>query len=389
MSFYQFYLPTKIIFDEGISGNFSNECQQLGFSRAFVVTDVQIRGLGLCEPILQGLRDGGIEITGIFDEVPPDSSLSAVKVCAAKAKETGALGFVAIGGGSVLDTAKAANVLFTLGGDFKEDYAGSQTITKKLAPLVAIPTTAGTGSEVTGAVVIYDEETQTKMSLQDEHLCPALAVLDPQLTLGMPPRLTAATALDALTHAIEAVLSVQRGPMSDVLAMEAVRKILNALPRVLQNPQDVDGRTDLLVAANLAGIAFHHAMVGVTHAVAHAVGAALHVHHGEACAVFLPFGLEYNFETSLPQIVSLAEVFGVVFERDETITAHKVINSLRSFLKKIHDLSGIPLTYREMGMTQEHLSKIVALAVQEGCGFYNPRPLEEKDIAEMIKKAIF
>jgi alcohol dehydrogenase len=364
MSFYQFFLPTKIIFDEGISRNFSHECQQLGLGRVLVVTDAHIRGLGLCEPILQGLRDGGVDIVGVFDEVPPDSSLSAVKACAAKAKEAGALGLVAIGGGSVLDTAKAANVLFTLGGDFKEDYAGSQTITQKLSPLVAIPTTAGTGCEVTGAVVIFDEETQTKMSLQDEHLCPALAVLDPQLTLRLPPRLTAATALDALTHAIEAVLSVQRGSMSDALAMEAIKKILNALPRVLQNPQDAEGRADLLVAANLAGIAFHHAMVGVVHAVAHAVGATLHAHHGEACAVFLPFGLEYNFETSLSQIVSLAEVFGVVFERDETITAHKVINALRSFLKRVHDLSGIPLSYREMGMREEHLPKIVELAVQ-------------------------
>ena len=197
MPFYQFHAPTKIIFNEGISKDFSQECELLGIQDLFLVTDKTLLDFGLIAPIVDGLHASGIRVVGQFSEVPSDSSVATVTSCAEAAKKVDAKSFLAIGGGSVIDTAKGANILFTLGGNLKADYSGAQTITQKLSPLIAIPTTAGTGSEVTEAIVIFDEESQTKISFVDSHLLPTLAVLDPELTLKLPAKLTAATGLDA------------------------------------------------------------------------------------------------------------------------------------------------------------------------------------------------
>src|SRR3990167_3860335 len=170
MSFYQFSVPTKIIHDVGIAKDFAHEVQLIGVNRLFVITDNFLKTSGLCDPILKSLEESGIEIAGIYSDVPPDSSVKTVETCAALAKECGAEGFLAIGGGSVMDTAKGANILFTLGGNLQEDYSGAQTITEDLSPLIAVPTTSGTGSEVTEAIVIYDETSRTKLSFVDSHL---------------------------------------------------------------------------------------------------------------------------------------------------------------------------------------------------------------------------
>lgn len=384
MSFYQFRVPTKIISDVGISEDFSGECEALGVNQLFVVTDKVLWDLGLCQPILNALQENQIKICGVFHDVPPDSSVNKVKECADQARASGAQGFLAIGGGSVLDTAKGANILFTLGGDLKEDYSGAQTITQALSPLIAIPTTAGTGSEVTSAIVVYDEESQTKLSFVDDHLLPSLAVLDPVLTVGMPAKLTAATGLDALTHAMEAVVSVQRGPVSDALAFQAIRLVKKSLVRAVKDGSDMEARADMLTASNLAGIAFNHSMVGVVHSVAHSVGAVAHVHHGLANGIFLPFGLEYN-QTEVPDaIASMAPCFGI---SDTEHADRLVIGAVRSLLKELHQICGLSLTYKAAGVKEEQLAKITELAVEDGSSFYNPRPVEAEELLVFIKRA--
>jgi len=387
MSFYQFQVPTKIIFDAGISRDFAHECELLGLSKLFVVTDKQLIKMGLCDPILNSLKAQGINIVGIFDEVPPDSSVQAVEDCANKAKKCDAKGFLAIGGGSVMDTAKGANILFTLGGHLKEDYSGAQTISQKLSPLIAIPTTAGTGSEVTEAFVVYDEESQSKLSFVDHHVLPTLAVLDPELTTGLPSQLTAATGLDALTHAMEAVMSVQNGPVSDALAFQAIHLIHKSLIHCVQDGSDLQARSDLLIAANLAGMAFNHSMVGVVHAVAHSVGGVAHVHHGTANGIFLPYGLEYNSQDVPERIASMAKCFGLSELTDVHQTVQQVIQAVQNLLNTLHQKCGLPICYKDAGVKEEDLERIADMAVEDGASFYNPRPVDSKELMPYLLKA--
>lgn len=381
MSFFQFRVPTKIIHAEGISEDFAHEVGLIGITKLFLVTDKFLHESGLCEPIVTHLRDNGIDVVGTFADVPPDSSVKTVETCAHLAKTAGAEGLLAIGGGSVLDTAKGANILFTLGGDLKADYSGAQTITSDLSPLIAIPTTAGTGSEVTEAIVIYDEEAGTKLSFVDYHLLPTLAVLDPLLTLKLPPKLTAATGLDALTHAMEAVMSVQNNPASDALALEAISYVFHYLPRAIKNGEDIEARSKMLVASNLAGMAFNHAMVGVVHSVAHSIGAVARIHHGTANGIFLPFGLEYNLPAAADRIAKMGSAFAT------GSTANDVIRSVRHLLAELSTLCDFPKSLSAAGVKESDLEKIAALAVEDGSSFYNPREVTAEDLLPFIRRA--
>lgn len=386
MAFFQFQVPTKVVQAPGMSRDFAHECQLLGLSKLFVVTDQVLLDLGLVSPILESLKESGIEVTGEFSDVPADSSVETVQNCAQAAKESGAQGFLAIGGGSVIDTAKGANILFTLGGDLKDDYSGAQTISQKLSPLVVIPTTAGTGSEVTEAMVVYDQESQTKLSFVDHHLLPDLAVLDPELTVGLPPLLTAATGLDALTHAMESVLSVQRGPVSDALALKAISLVHGHLLTAVKDGKNLEAREALLVASNLAGMAFNHSMVGVVHAVAHSVGALAHIHHGTANGIFLPYGLEFNEPEVSAELASMAPSFGMsTTQKNES--AQAVIQAVKELIFQLHEACDFPVNFKSAGLKEEQLAQIAQMAEEDGASFYNPRPVESEVLLPYLKKA--
>ena len=182
-SFFQFSCSTKIVFNPGISKDFAAELAPFGLNKVLVITDKMLVELGIVEPILEGLKNAGVEVSGIFKDVPSNSELKVIKRCSEEAIRLEVDGIVAIGGGSVIDTAKGANILLTHGGDLVNDYSGAETLPGPLKPLIAIPTTAGTGSEVTHAAVILDEETHTKLSFVDRNLAPHLAILDPELTV--------------------------------------------------------------------------------------------------------------------------------------------------------------------------------------------------------------
>ncbi|OGQ08091.1 MAG: hypothetical protein A3G32_08060 [Deltaproteobacteria bacterium RIFCSPLOWO2_12_FULL_40_28] len=387
MDFFQFSVPTKIIFAQGISKDFSAELEHFSARRYLVVTDQFLNQSGLVAPIIEGMKSAGFEIVGVFDEVPPDSGVGIIEKGAAFAKKNSADGIVAIGGGSVLDTAKGVNLLATLGGDLVNDYSGTQTINSPLNTLIAIPTTAGTGSEVTEAMVILDEKTQTKLSFVDSHLLPSLAILDPELTLGLPAKLTAATAMDALTHAIEATLSVQKSPVADALAYQAIALIMEALIPTVSHGQDREGRGKLLVASNLAGMAFNHAMVGVVHALAHTVGAVAHVHHGMANSILLPYGLEYNLPQRTAEIAALALVLGVAEQGSSLKTALACIKKIRDLRQKLKELCGLSCSLSEAGLKENQISLIAEKAPDDGASFYNPRPLTSEELLPFIQRA--
>ncbi|KAB2840621.1 iron-containing alcohol dehydrogenase [bacterium] len=388
IDFYQFFLNTKILFQPGISKDFANELAQLPARKFLLVTDPFFAENGVADAVRAGLESAGTEVVGVFSDVPPNSEVEVVKRCAVAATAGGAEGIVVLGGGSAMDTAKAANIVFSLGGDLVADYSGSQTIPRALKPLIAIPTTAGTGSEVTSSAVIFDEATQRKLSFNDSFLRPQLALLDPELTLSLPPKATAMTGMDALTHAIEAYTSAQANPMSDALAMKAVKLIRTNLLKAVERGDDLEARSHMMIASNMAGIAFDHAMVGVVHAMSHATGGIAHVPHGLANSIYLPYGMEYNLEVAADRYAGLARRLGVdtsaMSAPEAARTAVQAVRELRAALKRA---CGLPDRLRDAGVAEGQLEEIAATAVEDGASFFNPREVVFEEVLIKIREA--
>ncbi len=295
-SYFEFHCPVKILSGYKALENLSYELKRLGASRPLLITDLGVAKAGLLGAVTAALQDSEVFVGAVYDQVPADSSVTVVQEAAAAYRHGGCDSLVAVGGGSVIDTAKAVNILVTHGGDDLLRFSGADRIQGPLKPLIVIPTTAGTGSEVTLVAVIANRRKNVKMAFASSHLYPDVAVLDPRMTSSLPTKLTAATAMDALTHAVEAFISVQKNPLSDAYAATAVRLIVENLPVVLQDGSNGQGRLALAGAACFAGIAFSNAMVGMVHALGHAAGALCGIHHGTAMNIFLPHGLEYNLE---------------------------------------------------------------------------------------------
>ena len=386
--FFEFYNPTRVVYGAGIASDLKAELDFLGIGKYFIVSDKIISDLGLTKKAVDWLTSAGIEVIGEFLDVPQDSEVNTVNVCADQAKTSGAEGLVAIGGGSVIDTAKAVNILISEGGDLVEDYSGAHTLTRPLKPLVVIPTTAGTGSEVTQVAVVYDKDNKVKMPFTDKFLLPSLAVLDPEMTLSLPPKLTASTAMDALTHAVEAYVDLQWSPFSDTFAIGAVELIFKNIVRATRNGDDLEARGSLLVASNMAGIAFSHSMVGCVHGMAHAVGGLFRVPHGVANAILLPHGMEYNFEEVKDKLAKLAPIMGEdVSGLSADDAARKAIEAVRKLNGTLNEMGALPLRLREVGVSEDGLPEIAEATVMDGTSFYNPREVVAEEILAHLKNA--
>jgi alcohol dehydrogenase len=386
--FFEFYNPTKIVYQIGIATDLKPELDIIGIKKYFIISDHVISDLGLVQKVADGLSEVGFESVGRYLDVAQDARLNDVKKCADLVKASGAEGIISIGGGSVIDTAKAVNILFSEGGDLVDDYSGAHTLTRPLKPHIVIPTTAGTGSEVTMAAVIYDEDNKEKLAFPDKFLLPNLAVLDPEMTLSLPPKMTAATGMDAMTHAVEAYVGIQSSPISDVMAAGAIELIMKNLVRAVENGDDIEARGAMLVAATMAGIAFTHSMVGVVHAMAHAAGAHYRVPHGVANGILLPHGLDYNFDFIYEKLARLAPVMGVSAQglSDED-AARKVIAAIRSMTGKLNELDALPIRLRDAGVPEDGPAVIAEGALNDGSSFYNPRPMDEEELLPYVQNA--
>ena len=386
--FYQFQHPTKMIYGEGLACDFSHELEALNAKKYFMVSDQIINDLGLLNEIKEGMKQGGFTITGLFLDVPQDASISAVEAISKQARESGAEGLIAIGGGSVIDAAKAANFTFSHGGDLIEDYSGAGTLTEPLKPFVVIPTTAGTGSEGTLVAVIYDVENKVKLAFSDGYLLPDIAVLDPVLTKSLPPNLTASTGMDALTHAVESYVGIDTSPHSEALAVKAIELIFNYLVRATEKGDDLEARGAMLIASNIAGTSFSHSMVGCVHCMAHATGGLARVPHGVANGILLAHGMEYNFEDCKEKYARLAH-----FMREDVSgmsvddAAKKAIQAVRDLHKKLNALGALPMNLKEAGVPEESLEAIAQAAEEDGASIYNVREVLADDILVQLKNA--
>lgn len=391
--YYEFKCATKILSGEHAIEHLPYELANLGAVRVLVVTDARLNSLGMLKPVIAALEDSEIEIAAVFDDVPVDSAVEAVNALANRYREMDCSGIVAVGGGSVLDTAKGAGIVLATGEADLMHLRGSEVLSNvTLPPLVAIPTTAGTGAEVTGAAVIKDTQRDVKMAFVSFDLAPHVAVLDPRMTGALPPRLTASTAMDALVHCVEAATSRQANPLSTAYAHAAIALIRDNLPRALDDGSDTTARLALANAALMAGVAFSNAMVAVVHALGHACGAVAHVPHGEAMAILLPTAMEFNAkepavaETYAELLLPLAgsEVYASTPAPQRPTAA---IRAVRALLAR-GTAAGMPLRLSEAGVQREQLERIAKLALDDGSIAFNPRGVEYHDALAILEESL-
>jgi len=372
-----FWSPTKIVFGENTALDVGIEAENLKCKKVLIVTDKDLaKSTNIPEKIKKAL---GNLCVGIFSDVEPDSGLHIVNQGAKLGKELGADCLVSVGGGSAIDTAKGMAILLKEGGKL-QDYAGFQVLTRPQTPHIVIPTTAGTGSEVTYIAVIKDHDQGRKLLFGDYNILPNVAILDPRMTEGLPPGLTAATGMDAMCHAIEAIHSLQREPVADGMGLHAIRLIREFLPRAVNDGRDMTARGQMLIAANMAGAAFSNAQVGIVHALAHTVGAKFKVHHGLANSILLPPCLRYNADACGDVYLEILSAMGVNVERVSQDEAGNVLaDRIADFTKRL----GLPQKLREAGVPQEGLKECSEIALSDGAIVYNPKFIS--DASEVLK----
>lgn len=389
-SYYEFFNPVKILSGHKALDNLPYELDQLGAKRPIIVTDKGVVNAGLTKFVKNAFDSSGMTIGAIFDDVPPDSSSQVVNQIAAVYRENQCDSIVAVGGGSPIDTAKGVNIVITENSDDLMQFEGADRLKNRMKPFVVIPTTAGTGSEVTLAAVIKNTEKQVKMAFASQFLFPQVAILDPRMTETMPPHITAATGMDALTHAMEAYTCLQKNPMSDAYATAAVRLIAQYLPKAVENGKDKEARLAMMNAATMAGAAFSNSMVGVVHSLGHATGAICHIPHGLAMSIFLPHGLEYNLAKTAPMVAELLLPLGGEAEYakvDADKRAARTIVLVRKFQQTLHDLCGLPRTLKEAGVPKNKLQDIAETAINDGSLNFNPEEVDANDALTLLKEA--
>lgn len=367
---------SPVLFGVGSSATIAEKTLLKRAAKILVVTDQGVIRAGLLEAIV---RPFGTRVFCVDDAVVPDADCAHVDVVAAQGTAAGVDAVLAIGGGSVMDSAKGVCMGMAKGAAVAS-FEGIATLRKKTVPLVCVPTTAGTGSEATQFAVLMDRQAHKKRIYVDQNLVPALAVLDPALVVGLPAAVTCATAVDALTHALEALGSKMRNPLATAHALEAVRLLLceGALARSLKNPTDVDARADSMMAAHLAGRAVSSAMLGACHALAHVLGARCGVPHGVANGLFLVPVLQANARTAAEPYARLARALNVA----DVDAAIALVDDF------VHEVAGIPRRLRDAvpSLTQADLPVLAAAAAVDPDLPTNPELLNERGLLTILQQ---
>jgi alcohol dehydrogenase class IV len=371
-----FRIPTRIMFGRGVSQRVVEPLQQVGATRVLIVTDPGVVKAGIVAPVEQRIRDAGIPYE-IYDGVVPDPTVGDVDRCFERARAFGADALVAIGGGSSIDTAKMAAVLMTNGGSAL-DYVGSDKVPKPAAPVVAIPTTAGTGAEITINSVIADPAEHKKLVIISPNATALFALEDPDLTTGLPPFLTAITGMDTLVHAIESFVNKNTYPMTQALALEAIRDAAWGLPRAVKDGRDLEARERMMRAVVSASLAFSNTRLGNVHAMALPLGGWCHVAHGTAVAVLLPHVMEFNRSAAPERFAGVGEALGVGKDGKAAV----------SFVHRLIEDIGIPRRLSECGVTGDKVPFMAKDAFQSGNIAVNPRPTTLADLEALYRAAL-
>ena len=376
---------TRLVFGPGTLAQLGELARETGATRVLLVTDHGLVAAGHADHARQFLTKAGLNVT-LYTDVHQNPTTEDVARCLAVAQAAGTELFVGLGGGSALDTAKGTNLLLTNGGAIR-DYWGVGKAMKPMRPLIAVPTTAGTGSECQSAALIADAITHQKMACLDPKATPCIAVLDPELTLSLPTHVTAATGVDALTHALETAVTTKRTPVSELYSREAFRLCLHALPRVLTQPGDVAARGRMLLGAAHAGVAIENSMLGAAHATANPLTAHFDIVHGTAVGLMLIHVIRFNADDpgTRARYAALAVAVGVAGPHlSESLAVIALVERISAVL----DVAAIPRSLTETGVTEDQIDLIAGEAMKQWTAAFNPRPLTTADFRALYCTAL-
>jgi len=383
MAVHTFAVTTRVHSGAGAVAEIGPTLAAQDHKSVLVVTDQGIVRAGLLTPVTDSLREAGVS-AAVFDEVMPDPEERIVAAVVAAYQAAECDGLLAVGGGSSLDVAKAAGVVITNGGAVA-DYEGFDAFEKDLPPLYAVPTTVGTGSEVTFAAVITLPSQQFKMSILSTRLAPRAAFLDPAMLTTLPPHVVAHSGMDALTHAVEGMTSPLSTPFTNAFNLHAIRLINENLRAAVANSGAMEAIGNMQYAACIAGVGFAHSRLGIVHAMAHPVGAYHHLPHGLSNALLLPHCLDFNRIGCEPQLSIVAREFDATFpgqsEREAALAAIGAIRDLEADI-------GIPASMGDAGVTDEHFDAIVKDTFRSRNVGINPRRVTEDDIRQILYAAL-
>jgi len=381
MRTYSYQLPTRIEFGNGVSCQVGAEATALGATRALVITDPGVRAAGIVDPVLEHLASAGVE-TIVFDDVAPNPRDTEVDAAGRMAVDEGVDLIVAVGGGSPMDTAKGAGVIQTHGGSIL-DWEGWGIVDKPITPLITIPTTSGTGSEVSFWAVITDTSRHFKMSVASPLIAARVALLDPELTLSLPRRLTASTGMDALSHSIEAYTAAEGCPLADAFAVAGIEACGKSLRRACTDGTDVEARYGMMYASMVGLLAVGGSDVAGVHCMGEAIGGLYDTPHGEAMAIYLPVIAEYNLAAAPAKYANIARLLG------EDVTGLATDEAARRSvyaLRKLNADLDIP-TAAEVGVRRADFARLAEAAAMNLSAGSNPRPAGENEYRALFELA--
>ncbi|MDT3319478.1 L-threonine dehydrogenase [Shewanella sp. SP1S2-4] len=379
----KFFIPSVNVLGQGAVDDAIGDIKTLGFKHALIVTDKPLVKIGLVGEVAEKLGQNGI-ISTIYDGVQPNPTVTNVEAGLALLKANKCDFVISLGGGSPHDCAKGIALVATNGGSIK-DYEGLDQSAKPQLPLVAINTTAGTASEMTRFCIITDEARHIKMAIVDKHTTPLLSVNDPELMLKKPASLTAATGMDALTHAVEAYVSIAANPITDACAIKAMELIQANLVNAVENGQDINAREQMAYAQFLAGMAFNNASLGYVHAMAHQLGGFYDLPHGVCNALLLPHVQEYNAQVVPARLKDIAKAMGVDVS---SMTDEQGASAAIAAIKKLSVAVKIPENLTLLGVKAEDIPTLADNALKDACGFTNPKQATHAEICQIFTNAL-
>lgn len=381
----RFILNEVSYFGPGAREVLPQEISRMGYKKAFVATDKDLIKFGVADKVLKVLENAGIPYE-VFSEIKPNPTVSNVKAGVEAFAKSGADFIIAIGGGSSMDTAKAVGII-TNNPEFADvvSLEGVADTKKKSVPIIALPTTAGTAAEVTINYVITDEENEKKMVCVDPNDIPVMAIVDAELMYTLPRGLTAATGMDALTHAIEGLITKGAWEMSDMFELKAIEMIARYLETAVNEPQNAEARNGMAVAQYIAGMAFSNVGLGVVHGMAHPLGAIFDIPHGVANSLLLPTVMEFNMPAAIDKYVQIAKamnVYSAGMSNEEA--AEAAVEAVRQLSIRV----GIPQHLAELGIKAEDLDKLATAAAADVCTPGNPRFVDKEIIQRLYEKVL-
>ncbi|WP_318459455.1 L-threonine dehydrogenase [Photobacterium leiognathi] len=378
-----FYIPTVNFMGAGCLTQAADAIKSHGFKKALIVTDKVLNQIGVVTQVAVLLTERDIDSV-VYDGTQPNPTIKNVDEGLALLKENQCDFVISLGGGSPHDCAKGIALLAANGGQIG-DYEGVDRSAKAQLPVVAINTTAGTASEMTRFCIITDEVRHIKMAIVDKNTTPLMSVNDPQLMLAKPASLTAATGMDALTHAIEAYVSTAATPITDAVAIKAIELIQQNLRTAVKEGQNLNAREQMAYAQFMAGMAFNNASLGYVHAMAHQLGGYYNLPHGVCNAVLLPHVQRYNAQVSAERLRDVAKAMGVDVEG---MTAEQGADSALEAIVALSKDVGIPSGLKELGAKEEDIALLADNALKDACGFTNPKQATHEEISQIFMAAM-